>query len=137
MAQKFSNGIDLVKAQIIAAIVENLPTGSLPSSPLPGQIAYDTTINAMVVWDGTAWISTNAAKVANLAIPLAKLAVDPLARANHTGTQTANTISDFTVAVQAIQWRSMAAPTAAVSLGNQEITNLGTATADSSAINLG
>lgn len=39
---------------------------------------------------------------ASAAIALSKLATDPLARANHTGTQTASTISDFTTAVQAI-----------------------------------
>lgn len=39
---------------------------------------------------------------ASAAIPMSKLAVDPTARANHTGTQTAATISDFTSAVAAI-----------------------------------
>jgi hypothetical protein len=35
-------------------------------------------------------------------IPVAKLAVNPLARANHTGTQLAATISDFAAAVAAL-----------------------------------
>jgi hypothetical protein len=137
MAQKFSNGIDLVQGPLNNAVVQNLPTAGLPGAPLPGQIAYDTTINAMVIWNGTAWVPTDAAKVGNGSIPLAKLATDPLARANHTGQQTASTISDFTAAVQAIQWRSMQPPTAAVSLNTQELTNLGNATQDSSAISLG
>jgi len=38
---------------------------------------------------------------ASAAIALSKLATDPLARANHTGTQTASTISDFDTAVAA------------------------------------
>lgn len=37
---------------------------------------------------------------ASAAIALSKLATDPLARANHTGTQTASTISDFNEAAQ-------------------------------------
>jgi hypothetical protein len=37
---------------------------------------------------------------ASAAIALSKLAVDPLARANHTGTQLAATVSDFTEAAQ-------------------------------------
>lgn len=57
------------------------------------------------------------------AISLAKLATDPLARANHTGTQLASTISNLTAAVQAIQWASMAAPTAPINAGGQRITN--------------
>lgn len=43
----------------------------------------------------------NADVAAGAAIDLAKLATNPLARANHTGTQLANTISDFAAAVQA------------------------------------
>jgi hypothetical protein len=44
---------------------------------------------------------TNASVAAGAAIGLSKLATDPLARANHTGTQTAATISDFAAAVAA------------------------------------
>lgn len=44
----------------------------------------------------------NADIAAGAAIALSKLATDPLARANHTGTQTASTISDFTTAAQAV-----------------------------------
>lgn len=43
---------------------------------------------------------TNTEVAAGAAIALSKLATDPLARANHTGTQTAATISDFTSAAQ-------------------------------------
>lgn len=44
---------------------------------------------------------TNAEVSATAAIDLSKLATDPLARANHTGTQLASTISDFTTTAQA------------------------------------
>lgn len=61
---------------------------------------------------------------AGAAISLAKLAVDPLARANHTGTQLSGTISDFHTAVRTNRLDQMAAPTAAVSLSGQKLTNL-------------
>jgi len=60
------------------------------------------------------------------AIALSKLATDPLARANHTGTQTASTISDFDTQVRTSKLNEMAAPNASVSLNSQTITNLAT-----------
>jgi hypothetical protein len=65
---------------------------------------------------------------ATAAIALSKLAVDPLARANHTGTQLAVTISDFNTAVRTNRLDQMAVPTAPVSLGSQRLTNLATPT---------
>ena len=62
------------------------------------------------------------------AIALSKLATDPLARANHTGTQLASTISNFDTQVRTNRLDQLAAPTAAVSLGTQKITNLATPT---------
>jgi hypothetical protein len=58
------------------------------------------------------------------AIALSKLATDPLARANHTGTQLAATISNFDTAVRTSRLDQMAAPTADVSLNSRKITNL-------------
>ena len=45
---------------------------------------------------------TNAKVAVGAAIDLAKLATNPLARANHTGTQLASTVSDFTAATQLV-----------------------------------
>ena len=77
-----------------------VPSGTPPSpragAPVVGQVYYDTTDVTAKVWNGTAWIAIDASKVANSYIPLAKLATDPLARANHTGTQTASTNCDQT-----------------------------------------
>ena len=67
------------------------------------------------------------------AISLGKLATDPLARANHTGTQTASTISDFDTQVRTSRLDQMAAPTSAVSANSQKITSLATPTADTDA----
>lgn len=65
---------------------------------------------------------------ASAAIALSKLATDPLARANHTGTQTASTISDFDTQVRTSRLDQMAAPTASVSMNSQKITSLATPT---------
>jgi hypothetical protein len=67
------------------------------------------------------------------AISLGKLASDPLARANHTGTQAASTISDFDTQVRTSRLDQMAAPTSAVSANSQKITSLATPTADADA----
>lgn len=45
-------------------------------------------------------------------------------RANHTGTQTASTISDFNTQVRTNRLDQMTTPTAAVSMGTQKITSL-------------
>jgi hypothetical protein len=70
---------------------------------------------------------------ASAAIALSKLATDPLARANHTGTQAASTISDFNTAVQLNTLDQMAAPTKSVSMNSNKITNLATPTASTDA----
>lgn len=76
---------------------------------------------------------TDAKVSATAGIALSKLATNPLARANHTGTQTAATISDFDTQVRASRLDQLAAPTAAVSLNSQKITNLATPTANGDA----
>lgn len=45
-------------------------------------------------------------------------------RANHTGSQLASTISNFTSAVQAIQWSTMVAPSGAVNMNSQLLNNV-------------
>lgn len=91
-------------------------------------------ITSADIVDGTI---VNADINASAAIALSKLATDPLARANHTGTQTASTISDFDTQVRTSRLDQMAAPTASVSLNSQKITNLATPTANGDAVSLG
>jgi hypothetical protein len=68
--------------------------------------------------------------IANGTISAAKLVADPYARANHTGTQLASTVSDFDTQVRTSRLDQMAAPTASVALNAQKITGLGTPTAN-------
>jgi hypothetical protein len=92
------------------------------------------TITSADLVDGTI---VNADINASAAIALSKLAVDPLARANHTGTQTASTVSDFDTQVRTSRLDQMAAPTAAVSLNSQKITNLANPVDNGDAVSLG
>ncbi len=136
---------------------------SAPSNPKEGQVYYNSAdgkvyaftkngwkdltgsvvpaLTGDVTTDGTTNVTTiGALKVTNgmLAgsIALSKLATDPLARANHTGTQLASTISDFNTAVRTNRLDQMAAPTSAVSMGGQRITNLADPTASTDGVNL-
>jgi hypothetical protein len=73
---------------------------------------------------------------ASAGIALSKLATDPLARANHTGTQAASTISDFDTQVRTSRLDQMATPTASVALGAQKITGLADPTNAQDAVTL-
>ena len=128
MAKKILTNYDFNKNETQNMRTHNL--AAAPSTPALGQRYYDTTTNCEYYWNG-AWIPTDAAL--RTGIPLSNLAVNPLARANHTGTQTAATISDFNTAVRTNRLDQMAAPTAAVSMNSQKITNLATPTAGTDA----
>jgi hypothetical protein len=78
------------------------------------------TITSADLVDGTI-VATD---IADGTITAAKLVTDPYARANHTGTQTASTISDFDTQVRTSRLDQMAAPTAAVPLNAQKLTGV-------------
>jgi hypothetical protein len=116
-----------------AATATALATGrtiSLTGDVTGTSASFDGTGNASI----TAAIGANTIVDADInasaAIALSKLASDPLARANHTGTQLAATVSNFDTQVRTSRLDQMAAPTASVALNAQKITGLGTPTAN-------
>jgi hypothetical protein len=141
---KFAAQIDTQQIPIKSLVPE--ASGTAPSGPTLGQLWTDTANDVVKWWDGGAWIPLDGSVIPDgsitdsdvsptAAIALSKLATDPLARANHTGTQTAATISDFNTAVQTSRLDQMAAPTAAVNVNGQKITSLGDPTLGTDAAN--
>lgn len=124
---KYLVNLDLNKNELQNARLHQL--AGAPGSPVVGQTYYNTTTNVGYVWNGTGWRPMDAAAATD--IPNSALTTNPLARANHTGTQTASTISDLATVVKAYRLDEFANPTAAVSMNSQKITNLGTPTAGS------
>lgn len=118
---------------------------NLGNTTITTTIPADTIVNADI--NSSAQIAYSKLNLANgivnadinasAAIALSKLATDPLARANHTGTQTASTISDFDTQVRTNRLDQMAAPTASVALNSQKITGLGTPTSSTDAATKG
>ena len=93
--------------------------------------AADTgTVTSTMIADGTI---VNGDISSSAAIALSKLATDPLARANHTGTQTASTISDFDTQVRTSKVTDLTAPISSFSMNSQKITNLATPTSSADA----
>jgi hypothetical protein len=108
MARMFLTPLDLTQNELRNATIQNL--SAAPSTPNPGQIYYNTATPSFQYWNGTGWIN-------------------PIARSNHTGTQTASTISDLSAVVQAYSLSSFAAPTANIAMGGKTLTGLATPTA--------
>jgi hypothetical protein len=119
-----------------AATATALATGrtiSLTGDVSGTSASFDGTANASITVAYAANSIVNDDINASAAIALSKLATDPLARANHTGTQAASTISDFDTQVRTSRLDQMAAPTGSVSANSQKITNLGTPTSNTDA----
>lgn len=116
MARKFLTHLDLGKNEIQNAVVQVL--ASAPGTPSEGQIYYNSTTDRIEFRAASSWI-------------------DPTARANHSGTQTASTISDLATTVQSYRLDQFAAPTADISLNSQKITNLATPTTSTDAATKG
>ena len=86
-----------------------------------GKLSLGGTITSADIVDGTI---VNSDINASAGIALSKLATDPLARANHTGTQLASTVSDFDTQVRTSKVTDLAAPTGSFSMNSQKITTL-------------
>jgi hypothetical protein len=93
------------------------------------KLSLGGTITSADLVDGT----IVASDIANGTITAAKMVTDPYARANHTGTQLAATVSDFDTQVRTSRLDQMAAPTGSLSVNSQKITSLATPTVNTDA----
>lgn len=71
MSRLYFTNIDLQNNELRSAVIVNL--SAPPSSPKTGQLYYSTTLSALYIWNGTAWVPSDASKSAAGSIPLAAL----------------------------------------------------------------
>lgn len=105
MAKKILIAFDFNKNEIQNAVLQVL--ASAPSSPSNGQFYFDSVVKRPMFYD-----SVGAAFL------------DLTARANHSGTQLASTISNFAATVVLSRLDQMAAPTAAVAMNGQKLSGV-------------
>lgn len=117
--QKYLVPLNLVGLELRNAKYHTLATAPTGSEAL---YYYDSVLKTPLFYNGTTWLPMDARQATN--IPNSALATNPLARANHTGTQTASTISDFQATVFGYRLDQLSAPTASVAFNDQKITGL-------------
>ena len=118
---QFGAALDLAQLELLRARLQNLSTA--PATPLARQAYWDTTQAGMGVYTGAAWLYyTQSSSFA-------------LARANHTGTQVAATISDLATVVQGYRLDQFAAPSSPVGFGSQRLTSVANPTASTDGVN--
>jgi hypothetical protein len=110
--------LDLQKFQLQNAVVH--PLGAAPGTPIVGQVYFDTGAGAARFWDGSAFTNKATDSVLHGGSTLTQV----LSRANHTGSQTASTISDLATTVQAYSLSLFAIPTADLAMNSKKITGL-------------
>jgi len=121
----------ITSAKILDGTIDNADI-STSAGITYGKLSLNSSITSADIVNGTIVDSD----IANATITMAKLATDPLARANHTGTQLAATVSDFDTQVRTNRLDQMAAPTAGVALNAQKITGLADPTNAQDAVTL-
>lgn len=130
---KFGNHLDLSNYELRNAklhVVGTLPT---PTAGMAGRVVYLSSDGRPYVCNGSGW----QLKATDSDALGGNTSAYHLSRANHTGTQTASTISNFTTAVQAIPVSTLSPATGPLPMGGQKITSLGAGTASTDAATYG
>lgn len=114
MAITYLDNVDLKQNQLLNPVIQVLSTA--PSSPLQGQIYFNSVSNTVLQWNGTAWVPLDATKATN--IPVSALVS-----------------AQLTAAIEAVTLDSMAIPAANINLNNHNIVNLASPIANTDAAN--
>jgi hypothetical protein len=112
---KFLTNIDLVGNQLLNVVVQVL--ASAPGSPAAGRFYYDSTLNKLRYYNGTTWVDLSSSS-SDADLLNGHAGTYYLDRVNHSGTQTASTISDFASAV------ASALTAGDVALGSHKLTGV-------------
>jgi hypothetical protein len=151
---RFGNNVDFSKYEAQNLRTQNL--AAAPGSPVVGQRYYDTTLNHEYVWNGSGWEQASGGggtgTVSSVGLSLPAIFTVTGSPVTTSGTLTATLASEATstvlaapsggagaptfrtlVAADLPRLDQITAPTAAVSLNSQRITNLATPTAGTDA----
>lgn len=121
-----AHNIDLLRNQIHNRVIQILPTAQV--APIQGLEYYSSANDCSYEYSSTyGWVPRNAALMPAASIPISVLSTNPLARANHTGTQPSATISDLKAVVNTYTLDSFASPAGNVSMNGFTLTNLNNA----------
>ena len=116
------------KTKISGTAITAGDTGTVTSTMIANDTIVNTDINTSAQIAYSKINATNSIVNADInasaAIALSKLATDPLARANHTGTQAAATITDLASTVKAYRLDEFATPNTSVALGLNKLTGV-------------
>ncbi|ASZ74984.1 head decoration [Rhodococcus phage Trina] len=108
-------------------VVTSLPT---PTAAQEGREVYNSTDKRFYVCNGSGWTL----KATDSDALNGQAAAFYLNRSNHTGTQTASTITDFDTQARSSRLDQFAIPTASVNLNSQKLINIGNGTAPNDAV---
>lgn len=118
MFSKLGYALDFAKNEARNMVLQVL--GAAPGTPVQGQSYYDSVLTAPRWYDGAAW--TN--KATDSLLLNGQNAAFYLARANHTGTQLAASISDLATTVQGYRLDQFGIPNADINLNSHKLINV-------------